>query len=226
MSIKRKLYAGKRYIKAYNKKKIFCIGANKTGTTSLKSAMKELGYSVGNQSRAESLLPAWAQRNFHKIVKYCYSAQFFQDIPFSLPYTYVALDQAFPRSKYILTIRDNTEQWYNSITKSHANLWGRNGNLPTERDLKLAKYNYKGGVWRSFNLIFNTPKSNLYSREDFFKFYENHNKEVIEYFRHRPNDLLILNVAEKGAYRRLCNFLEIEKLESTEFPWKNKTKSI
>lgn len=222
MKIKEKLYTAKQYVKVYNKPKIFGIGANKTGTTSLKAVMAELGFVVGYQTKAEKLLPAWARRDFSPILKYCYSAEFFQDIPFSLPYTYVALDQAFPKSKFILTVRDNTEQWYNSITRSHAKIWGKDGKIPTEQDLKEADYHYPGGVWKSFNLLFETPPSDLYNKETFFAFYEQYNREVIRYFRHRPEDLLVLNVAEKGAYRRLCDFLGVEGGKE-DFPWKNRT---
>lgn len=222
MDIKEKILTAKQYVKVYNKPKIFCVGANKTGTTSLKSAMTDLNFIVGYQTRAEKLLPAWSRRNFNPIINYCYTAQFFQDIPFSLPYTYVALDQAFPNSKFILTVRDDTEQWYNSITRSHAKIWGKDGRIPTEQDLKQADYHYDGGVWKSFNLIFQTPHSNPYHKEIFFDFYEQHNKEIKTYFRHRQDDLLILNVAEKGAYKKLCDFLGVVG-ENSDFPWKNKT---
>lgn len=74
--------------------------------------MKELGYDVGNQRVAELLVYDYAIRDFQKIVEYCNSADFFQDTPFSKPYTYVILDHEFPGSKFILTIRDSAEQWY------------------------------------------------------------------------------------------------------------------
>lgn len=40
--------SGKKY------DKIFCIGANKTGTTSLGHTLKQLGFNLGNQRHAES----------------------------------------------------------------------------------------------------------------------------------------------------------------------------
>lgn len=222
MDIREKILTAKQYVKVYNKPKIFCVGANKTGTTSLKTAMADLGFVVGYQTKAEKLIPVWARRKFDPIIKYCYSAQFFQDIPFSLPYSYIALDQAFPNSKFILTVRDDTEQWYNSITRSHAKIWGKNGRIPTAQDLKEANYHYEGGVWNSFNLIFQTLPTDPYNREKFFEFYEQHNREVITYFRHRQDDLLILNVAEIGAYKKLCDFLGVVGKKS-DFPWENKT---
>ena len=83
--------------------KVFCVGRNKTGTTSLDVALRELGYLMGDQREAEWLIDAYAARDFKPIVEYCRSAEAFQDVPFSYPYTYVVLDQAFPESKFILT---------------------------------------------------------------------------------------------------------------------------
>lgn len=117
----------KGIIRSAGKPKIFCIGKNKTGTTSLKAAMAELQYRVGVQRDAELLIHDWAIRDFRRIVRYCRSAEFFQDVPFSYPYTFIAMDQAFKGSKFILTVRDNPEQWYNSLVKFHSKLFGEGG---------------------------------------------------------------------------------------------------
>lgn len=210
-------------IKSAGKPKIFGIGNNKTGTTSLKTAMQELGFVVGHQQTAEKLLDDWAKRDFKQIVRYCKSAQFFQDIPFSKTYTFVVLDHEFPGSKFILTVRDNPEQWYNSLTRFHAKKWGENGRIPTKEDLQKATYIEKGRPWRANRLTYNTPEEDPYNKEILLQHYNDYNKSVLEYFRHRPNDLLVLNVAEDRAYQKLCDFLEVEPVGNT-FPWKNKTK--
>ena len=51
---------------------------------------------------------------------------------------------------------------------------------------------------------------------------ERHIASVKEYFRHRSENLLVLNVGQKGAYGRLCDFLGKESARE-EFPWENKT---
>lgn len=119
--------------KVRGKIKIFCIGAPKTGTTSLKYAMKELGFVVGDQRTAEKMVDEWARRDFKKIIKYCRTAEFFQDAPFSFDYTYVVLDQVFKNCKFILTIRDSPEQWYNSLVSFQAKKWGKDGKVPTKK---------------------------------------------------------------------------------------------
>lgn len=210
-------------IKNSNSGKVFGIGHNKTGTTSLEIAMKNLGYKVGNQRKAEILHHKyWAKRDFKPIIKYCKTADFFQDAPFSHPFTFIALDQAFKHSKFILTVRDSPEQWYESMVKFHGKLWGQNEKVPTKKDLQNATYIYKGRPWDMNRLSFNTPEENPYQKDILIKYYIDYNNSVVEYFRHRPEDLLILNVAATGAYKKLCAFLDKPFIDK-EFPWENKT---
>lgn len=222
-----KLSLKERFIryKVSGNPKIFGIGYNKTGTTSLKAAMVELGFVVGHQRTAEKMIQDWANRDFKRIIDYCKSAEFFQDVPFSKPYTFVVLDHEFPDSKFILTVRDSPEQWYNSLTKFHAKKWGKNGRIPTKADLQNATYIYKGRPWDTKRLVFNVPDDDPYHKETLIQHYVDYNNSVKEYFRHRPNDLLVLNVAEKHAYQKLCDFLGVEPVGKT-FPWKNKTKEV
>jgi hypothetical protein len=46
--------------------KIFCIGCNKTGTTSLETAFKDWGYKLGNQTIAERLVDSYLDRDFEE----------------------------------------------------------------------------------------------------------------------------------------------------------------
>ena len=202
--------------------KIFGIGNNKTGTTSLEKAVRDLGFKVGNQRQAELFHDEWSMRNFTPIIEYCKTAEFFQDFPFSKSFTFIALDQAFPNSKFILTVRDNPEQWYNSVTGFHAKLWGKDGRIPTKEDLQNATYIFKGRPWLMNRLNYTTPESNPYQKDILIKSYIDYNNSVLEYFRHRQEDLLVLNVADKDAYRKLCLFLN-KPVTSDEFPWENKT---
>jgi hypothetical protein len=209
--------------KVQNKQKVFCIGLNKTGTTSMKAAFEELGFIVAPQLPAEKLFFDWVKRDFKRIIAYCKtSGEAFQDIPFSLPFTYVILDHYFPNSKFILTIRNNPEQWYKSITRYHGKLWSQNNKIPTKNDLIKAKYIVEGYPYYALKHIFNTPDKDLYNKNMLINFYSKHIENVEEYFHGRANDLLILNVAKKNAYQKLAKFLG-SKTNKTKFPWKNKT---
>ena len=209
-------------LKSYKKQKVFCIGLNKTGTTSLEKAMRDLGYLVGDQREAELLFGDWVKRDFKKLVKYCKTAEFFQDSPFSHPYTFIAIDQAFLGSKFILTVRDNPEQWYNSLINFHGKMWGKGNVPPTSEDLKKAKYVFRGGPFYSIMHSFNVTEEEPYKKDILIDHYKMHNKNVIDYFRFRQDDLLVLNVADTNAYIKLTTFLNV-KTEKTEFPWENKT---
>jgi len=205
-----------------NKQKIFCIGRNKTGTTSLAKAMKELGFKVGKQREAELLFNDWVKRDFSSLIHYCKKSEFFQDVPFSRAYTFIALDQAFPGSKFILTIRDSPDQWFNSLVKFHGKLWGNGDAPPAVEDLKKVTDSVSGSAYNRFKKSMNIPDEKLYNREIYIEHYMQHNQTVEDYFRYRKNDLLVLNVAEDGAYKKLCEFLNV-KTDKIDFPWENKT---
>ena len=135
LKVHRKNYL-KRFIRKLrygNGPKVFCIGANKTGTTSLAHALKSLGYALGGQHEAEPMaVRDWRARNFNALIDCCRTAEAFQDISFSCPYTFQTLDAYFPESKFILTVRDSTDDWYESLTSFHSKICGK-GCLPSFR---------------------------------------------------------------------------------------------
>lgn len=205
-------------VKYRKKDKVFAIGFNKTGTTSLEKALKEFDYITGHQRDGEKLLDDLLMDNYESLFKHCQKGEAFQDFPFSTPNIYKKLDKWFPNSKFILTIRDDDEQWFNSISNFHSKLWG-NGKIPTEIDLKNADYIYKGYPYKFINYIFGP---NLYNKELYKSIYNKHNNNVINYFKNRPNQLIIINVATKADYKRLYEFLDKTPTRSS-FSWENKT---
>tara|TARA_R110002012_G_scaffold319389_2_gene539628 strand:+ start:11786 stop:12097 length:312 start_codon:yes stop_codon:yes gene_type:complete len=92
--------------------KIFCIGHNKTGTTTMQAVLAGFGYDLGNQRQGELLLDAWYARDFNQIIEYCHTAEAFQDVPFSLPDTYKELDEAFPDAKFFVCFECLRRQIY------------------------------------------------------------------------------------------------------------------
>ena len=210
-----------RTLSSRRKKKVFCIGQNKTGTTSMAAALAQLGYKVGEQSVAELLIEDWSRRDFRRIVRYCASADAFQDIPFSLDYTYQAVDCAYPGSKFILTVRSSGDEWYASLIRFHTKIIGKN-RLPTAADLKEFSYRRRGWLWEVMRLIYGDAEESLYDRETYIRRYEEHNRRVLDYFRNRPDDLLVLNVADHDAMRKLCSFLG-KKYDDSAMPHLNRS---
>jgi hypothetical protein len=197
------------------KNKVFCIGANKTGTTSMEQLLKDFGFKVGNQKVATCLFYDWAKRDFKSIIKYCESAEAFQDIPFSLPFTYQAVDAAYPNSKFILLESDSAEKWFDTTVIFQSNwCWSF---PPTVADLKLIRDNPVVDFWTVCKLVYGLDEEGtlLYNKEHYIRFYETYNRTVKEYFSSRPDDLLTINVGDENVVQELCEFLEIENKNYT-----------
>jgi hypothetical protein len=188
--------------------KIFCIGLGKTGTTTLEAFFRTLGFKLGDQAKGEMLIRDWAVRNFERIIALVRTAQVFQDVPFSLPFTFVILDWAFPGSKFILSVRDDAEQWYRSMTRFHTQIIGKN-RIPTADDLKEFPYRYKGWLFEARKLIYGISEEDPYDKTRVLKLYESHNHAVTEYFRHRSESLLTVNVSDADAAKKIMAFLEL-----------------
>lgn len=174
------------------KTKIFCIGFHKTGTKSLATALSKLGYSItGPNGVKDSKIAQNVYTMAHNLVKQ-YDA--FQDNPW--PIIYKEMDKSYPGSKFILTLRD-TDAWIKSIV-SH---FGR-------RKTPMRKWIYGIGY----------PKGN---EDIYIRRYEKHNKEVKDYFKNRPDDLLILDLTKGDGWEKICPFLGKE-IPNIPFPHRNK----
>jgi hypothetical protein len=100
------------------------------------------------------------------------------------PILYKDLDEKYPGSKFILTLR-STESWIKSVV----NYFG-NDHTP------MREWIYGQGR--------GCPKGNegIYVAR-----YETHNREVQDYFRNRPGDLTVLRLTEGDGWEKLCPFL-------------------
>jgi hypothetical protein len=197
-----------------SKQKIFCIGLNKTGTTSLGSFFEKLGFNVAKQLEGELLLKAYINRDFNNIIKYVSKSKYyvFQDVPFSLPFTFPHLDNSISNSKFILTVRNSSEDWYNSILKFHSDFYN-SGLKPSFDSLLNSNYVYKGWSWDLMNDVFIKDKFNLYDKKEFIAIYDNHLKTVLKYFKDKPERLIVINLSVDEDFDRLCQFLKISTTE-------------
>lgn len=200
--------------------KIFCIGRNKTGTTSLKQVLKEFDYKIGDQKEAELLTKYYKDYNWKPILKYCQKYEAFQDAPFSWPYTWLILHHHFPNAKFILTYRDE-EAWYRSLTSFHSKLFADGHRIPNKEDLQNAMYRYKGFMWETNRVNYKTPENDPYNKTLLIAHYKRHNEDILHYFKGSQN-FLALDVSESNSYYQLCDFLGKKPLHET-FPHLNKT---
>lgn len=110
------------------------------------------------------------------------------------------LDRTFPGSKFIYTIRDR-ESWLDSYTRYH----GR----------KIASLSGHADMTRRLYGTTGTERDIL--REAF----DRHDRHVREYFRDRPDDLLVMDIPADASWDKLCRFLGHE-VPSKPFPHANK----
>ncbi len=181
---------------------------NKTGTTSIKIALQQADILCGPQHQHEVLFADWACRRFDRIIDLCRYYEAFQDVPFSLPFTYQALDQAFPDARFILSLRDSPEQWYDSLVRFHRQvLFG--GQPPSWELIDQQSYGYPGAVAEFSRLVFRWQDFGLYDKQRAIEFYQRHNENVCEYFYGREDKLLVINVSQPDSYACFACFLEL-----------------
>jgi len=207
------------------KAKVFVIGHNKTGTTSMEALLGSLDYRLGDQVAGELLLDDWADGRFDRIVDLCRTADAFQDIPFSLWGTYRILDLEFPGSKFVLTVRDSATQWYESVCRWGRKLVNAQGPLPTAEEMGAFAYRAPGWFLRSHLLIYGVGEDELYQRDRYIRAYEDHIAAVEEYFAGRPGALLVLNLADPASLGRLCHFLGVAPPPGMTMPHLNQNQT-
>jgi len=195
-------------IKNFNK--LFCIGLNKAGTTSLYYAFGKLGFKALHNApnkragakeydKAARILNASirsAKKNGKQLLTGYEDYDAYLDID-SVNRNFEILDNQCPNSKFIFTDRD-VGDWIDSRVK-HV--------------IRNRKYKEKG----LYNGTFLEIKPAEWAKER--KSYLNH---VTTYFKGREEDLLIMNVASGDGWEKLCPFLGLP-VRTDPFPWQNKT---
>jgi hypothetical protein len=172
--------------------KIICVGFHKTGTSTLDEALKILGYKVIGLRL--DLAKYLLNGDYSKALKIADKYDAFQDNPW--PILYKELDKKYPNSKFILTIRED-QKWLKSIV----NHFGGD-------NTGMRKWIYGES----------DPKGN---EELYLKRYQKHNQDVIEYFKDRKEDLIIVSWEKGDGWNEICTFLG-KQIPNQDFPHSNK----
>jgi hypothetical protein len=142
-----------------SKPKVFCIGMNKTGTTTMTKVFKKLNYRVAPQIKQEINIGDIKIKNNHqRIKKFCWKYNFFQDLPFSQGDIYQSIDKIYPKSKFILTIRD-PNKWFDSLCNFHLIYFRKMGfnfkNINEVKEEHMRKFNWiKEGYYYEYTKNF------------------------------------------------------------------------
>jgi len=162
--------------------RVFGIGLNKTGTKTLGTCLTQLGYH--HKSVDKHAFELYKNGDLNSLFEIIDRYDSFEDWPW--PLIYKEVDQKFPDSKFILTIRKSPETWFNSLCH-HADYTG-----PT---------NYRKHIYG-----FAMPHKH---KQHHFDLYNYHIKDVIDYFKDRPEKLLTLCWENGDGWEKLTSFLGI-----------------
>jgi hypothetical protein len=185
--------------------KVFGIGLGRTGTKSLTLALHHLGFNIAHYPDDATTYRELATGNYN--FSLLRTLDGITDVTVSMFYPH--LDQLFPGSKFILTVRER-DAWLASL-EAHWNAYPCFDDfLPdtAENRIHLAVRQLLCAA------IFGCYTFN-YDRASYV--YDLHYKNVKEYFTGRPSDLLILNICAGQGWEKLCPFLG-KPVPSTPFP--------
>jgi hypothetical protein len=171
--------------------RIFGIGMHKTATTSLHQALTILGFDSAHWKSAKWAKAIWNQMRNEGRSPVLEKHYALCDLP--IPLLYKELDCAYPGSKFILTVRDPTK-WLHSV-KNH---W----------DPELNRFR---GQWDRDGFTHKIHQA-VYGRREFdervfLNRYRQHNMGALEYFKDRPEDLLVMDMDRDAEWYKLCIFL-------------------
>jgi 3'-phosphoadenosine 5'-phosphosulfate (PAPS) 3'-phosphatase len=178
--------------------KIFGIGLSKTGTTSLAHALDILGFRTKDYPGITHYRAGDLSSVDRELVD---SYDALTDTP--IPSFYRELDVRYPGSKFILTVREK-EGWLKSCRKQF-------------NERSAAKQNDAHN-----QLFMDLYGCKVFDEHKFLDGYERFVDGVLEYFKDRPNDLLVINVTAGEGWKELCRFLG-QPLPEIPFPKANVT---
>lgn len=178
--------------------KVFGIGLNKTGTSSLKRALVTLGYN--HCPTRGPMTHNFLNNSFSQIFKTVEKFDSFEDWPWPLMYRQV-FEKYGENARYVLTRRNSAEAWLESL-KAHT-LITKPQNNPRK---KIFGFDYPHGA-----------------EAQHIAFYEKHLVEVRKYFAEQDATHVLCEVCwEDGdGWQKICDFLK-EPLSGTPFPHVNR----
>lgn len=177
------------------REKIFCIGFHKTGTKSLAAALTYLGYRVTGPNFIQN--PRIGEQALSLALALVPNYDAFQDNPW--PLLYKELYNLFPNARFILTVRPS-EAWIRSVAEHFGT-----------KTTPMREWIYGVGF----------PRGN---EETYVARYERHNREVLDFFRDKPGQLLLLDITAGEGWEKLCPFLGVD-LPEASFPFANSAAS-
>jgi hypothetical protein len=188
-----------------DKARVFGIGLSKTGTTSLTRALEILGYRTNHfPYSAIRFEQGRLKLDLDRLRRWDAAT----DSPMALHFR--ALEESFPDAKFILTERD-IDAWVASCQHNH--VWP--GDYVSNKGIRLFPH-----IRKILCLHRNVYGTERFHRETFQKAYEDHRSAVIEHFRQKGRELLVINICSGEGWEPLCEFLGVP-IPDVPFPHEN-----
>jgi len=153
--------------------KIFGIGLSKTGTTSLTKMLELLGYRAEHNGACFVTEPPEKMRELDAATD-------------ELGTSYPMLDERYPGSKFILTIRDR-DSWLKSCSHHFR--------VPIDESTRVGK------------MMMDLYDTTVFDAEKFSAGFDRHVAKAKEYFRGREKDFLVIDLVGGEGWEKLCPFL-------------------
>lgn len=173
------------------KSKVFGVGFHRSGTTTLQTALEELGYRVIGMR--ENDWKAFEGGDLDTIATTVGSFDGFRDMPWPLLYEW--LYKNVPNAKFILTYRE-TNSW-----------------------IKSCQNFYKGKPYHMFNIIYGVETC-IGNEEVFRLVYDKHMDKVRSFFEDKSDIFIEVDWECGDGWPLLCEFLG-EKTPQRGFPHAN-----
>jgi hypothetical protein len=175
--------------------KVFGVGLSRTGTRSLTTALRVLGFDTAHYPVDQATLDTLARGDAR--FPLLDSRDGITDITVA-PY-YDDLDRAFPESRFVLTVRDE-ESWLRSCRFHWARpVAGKGGEGEHARVYQEIQRFLRAAVYASYE----------FEEDRFRRVYRRHVERVTDYFAGRDDDLLVLDIVAGQGYEQLAPFLGV-----------------
>lgn len=200
--------------------KVYGIGFSKTGTTTLSSALGQLGYRTwtGHWQKPENfyLLALYIHRDYDALFRFSQYWNAFTDAPWGGTDLYEEIVRRTPNARFILTVRD-PETWYTSLHK-----------LLTMFDLNeesaLDSY-YRNGMYGSahfFEHVFDI-RTLAGNKRRMINAFQAHNDRAIDFLSSNNAAFAVLNFEQGDEWNALCGFLGKSVPNGRPFPFENRS---
>tara|TARA_R110002074_G_scaffold29399_4_gene84302 strand:- start:1314 stop:2033 length:720 start_codon:yes stop_codon:yes gene_type:complete len=203
-------------------RKLFCVGMNKTGTTSIHRLMRQWHYDVAPQWEGERLFDEAGLHASDMLFAWIKRHEAFQDVPFSCTDLVPELVTRYPDARFILTRRD-PEEWFESLRNHHFTLLGLQQDATTNQiasALKICPYIAPGYLGRLVRKLFNIYSDDLlYDRDHHIAQILSHDTAVRAAVP--ENQLLEVSLIDLQDTSEICSFLGLSNSAVSAVPHVN-----